>query len=212
MLARIPIATIISAACLVQSCSWLNTRHYNVDKLSPAGTYRLKVECTVTDEGDFAGHFTDQGKEEVFKGQETIYDNKWNYRDNWESTFIDDNPSIEWIGDNALRMGSIKSQQPFTNELLILNETAEVLKHIGVSFGKSESFEVFDLSPGARVVLQVSPGRDYNSSGDLDLSFGYGGETWSGKALQGAAQYKQPNHSVKMELRIKPEDIGDSRN
>ena len=201
------IAACISIAWLAQSCA-KPTKHYNVDKPSPTGTYRVKVAVTVKDEGDFLGQFTQQGAVQVLKGQEVIYSWDLNYRDSLESTFIDNNPSIEWVGNNALRMGSHNSGHPFMNELLIWNDTSEHFKHVGVSFGKSETFEVFDLLPGDRVVLQVSPGRDYDSAGDFDLSFGYGGQTQSGKAFQGATQQKQPNHSVKLQLRIKPQDIG----
>ena len=99
------ILAIIAIGLIGMSCEWLSTRNYDVDKSSPNGVYRVKVAVRVEDEGDFAGHFTEQGKIQVLKGQEIVYHRDWNFRDNWESTFIDANPVIEWVGDNTLRMG-----------------------------------------------------------------------------------------------------------
>jgi len=205
MLARILIAVLVSASCFIQACGWFSTRHYNVDKPSPTGMYQVKVAVTVKDEGDLVGHFTSQGSVQVLKGTETVYSQDLNYRDNWEPTFIDTNPVIEWVGNNALRMGGDNSRQPFTNELTISNETSEHVKHVGVSCGKYEGFHVFDLASGDRVVLRPSPGLNPDTSGEYSL--GYGVETLSGKSVQGAFRQKQPNHSIKMEIKIRPEDI-----
>lgn len=205
MLSRIPVVGLISAACVAQSCGRLNTKHYNVDKPSPTGIYRVKVAVTVKDEGDFAGHFTDRGNIQVLKGAETIYANDWSYRDNWDPSFIDRNPIIEWVGNNILRMGGNNSQEPFSDELIISNETSEHVKHIGVSCGKYEHFDVFDLIPGAQVVLRPSPGLNPDVSGNI--SWGYGIQTQSGKAFEGAIQQKQPSTSIKVEIKIRPEDI-----
>jgi len=205
MLFRTPIAVVISATCLAQSCGWLNTKHYKVDKPSPTGIYRVKVAVTVKDEGDFAGHFTDQGSIQVLKGTETVYAYDWNYRDNWDPSFIDRNPVIEWVGNNVLRMGGDNSKEPFSDELIISNETSEHVKHIGVSCGKYEHFDVFDLSPRGEVVLRPSPGLNPDVSGNI--SWGYGVETQSGKAFQGAIQQKQPSNSIKVEIKIRPEEI-----
>jgi hypothetical protein len=199
------VLTIFVIALLVLSCEWLSTKRYNVDRLSPNGTYRVKVAVAVKDEGDISGHFTDQGSIKVLKGSETVYAEDWNYRDNWDPSFIERNPVIEWVEDNVLRMGGDKSGQPFTNELIISNDTEEHLKHIGVSCGKYETFKVFDIGPRSTVVLHPSPGLHSDVSGDF--SVGYGGVTLSGKAFSGALQQKQPNSSLKLQIRVSPQDL-----
>jgi hypothetical protein len=208
MLSRALIALSMTVAVLGQSCAWLASKHYKSDNASPTGIYRVKVDVTVKDEGGLSGRFTSQGGIQVFKGTEIVYSQDLNYSDTWESTFMDDHPVIEWVGNNALRMGGDISREPFTNELVVWNDTPEHFKEVGITFSKYESFHVFDLIPGAKVILQVAPGSDYDSSGDQELSFGYGGQTQSGKAFQdAAAPQKHPNHSVKLQIRIKPEDI-----
>src|SRR5436190_6833001 len=122
------ILTVIVTGTVGLSCEWLRTKNYNVDKSSPGGLYRVKVDVRVVDEGDLTGHFTDQGTIQFFKGGEIITKREWNYRDNWESTFIDANPSIEWVGDNVLRMGLSNAGQPFTDELIVSNMTKQNLK------------------------------------------------------------------------------------
>lgn len=189
----------------VLSCEWLLTRHYNVDKLSPNGTYRVKVAVKVRDEGGLSGHFTDQGSIQVMKGQETVYADDWNYRDNWESSFIDNYPVIEWVANNILRMGHDLSRQPFTNELTISNQTAENLKHIGFSTAKNESFEVFDIAPGTSVTVRSSP--HFDPTPVNKVSIGYGGETQSGKRLVGTLEQEQPGNSIKLQITIRPEDV-----
>lgn len=187
------------------SCEWLSTRHYNVDRLSPGGTYRVKVAVKVRDEGGLSGHFTDQGSIQVLKGQETVHEDHWNYRDSWDPSFIDRNPVIEWVGDNILRMGADNSGQPFVNELIVANETSEHVKYFSLSCGKYENFKIFDLTPGSRVVLRPSPGLNPDTSGNI--SWGYLTLTQSGKNFQGALEQKQPNNSTKLEIKIRPEDI-----
>ena len=192
-------------AVFALSCEWLSTRHYNVDRLSPNGTYRVKVAVKVRDEGGLSGHFTDQGSVQVLKGQEIVYSNDWNYRDNWESSFIDSFPVIEWVGNNVLRMGHDISKQPFTNELTISNQTAEYLKHIGISVRKNEHFDAFDIPPGNSVTVRSSPGFDPTPV--KEVSIGYGGETSSGKRFVGTLQQEQPENSIKIQITVRAEDV-----
>lgn len=194
---------IVSLSAL--SCKWLSRRNYNVDKTSPNGVYRVKVDVRVEDEGDVAGHFTEQGKIQVLRGQETIHSREWSFRDNWESTFIDNNPVIEWVGNNTLRMGRDNSSQPFTVELIVSNKTDERLKHIGVGCGKFESFDVFDVTPGGQVVLRPSPGLNPQASGEFSL--GYVGETESGRRFTGAVQQKQLSNSPSLQITISAKDL-----
>jgi hypothetical protein len=190
---------------LFTSCSWLATKRYKTDKTSPNGTYRVKVDVQITDEGDWAGHFTEQGKIQIFKSQETIYHYDWNYRDNWEPTFINTSPSIEWVGDNVLRMGGETSRQLFSDELIILNNTDEPLKHVGVGCGKYEQFQVFDIAPHGQITLHTFPGLNQDVSGDYSL--GYDGETQSGKKFEGVLSQKQPNSSLRLQITVNAKDL-----
>jgi len=206
MAARYLIALIIVSSCLFNlSCGWWRTRNYNVDKASPGGTYRVKVNGSVKDEGDFAGHFTDQGQLQILKGEEMIIDRRWNYRDNWDPSFIDSNPVIEWVGTNVLRMGHDISRQPFTNELTISNKTGEQLRHIDISTAKNESFYAFDIAPKASVTVRSSP--HFDPTPVEKLSIGYGGETRSAKRFEGTLEQKQPENSIKLQITIRPEDV-----
>ena len=206
MAARYLIAVFIVSSCLFNlSCGWRRTRNYNVDKASPGGTYRVKVNGSVKDEGDLLGHFTDQGQLQILKGEEMIIDRSWNYRDNWDPSFIDSKPVIEWVGTNVLRMGHDISRQPFTNELTISNKTGEQLKHIDITTAKNESFYAFDIAPGASVTVRSSP--HFDPTPVDKLSIGYGGETRSAKRFEGTLEQKQPENSIKLQITIRPEDV-----
>lgn len=206
MAARYLIAFIIVSSCLFNlSCGWWRTRNYNVDKASPDGTYRVKVNGSVKDEGDFAGHFTDQGQLQILKGEEMIIDRSWNYRDSWDPSFIDSNPVIEWVGTSVLRMGHDISRQPFTNELTISNQTVEQLKYISISVRKNESFHAFDIQPGSSVIVRSSPGFDPTPVNRV--SIGYGGMTPSGKSFVGTLEQEQPENSIRLQITIRPEDV-----
>ncbi|HXT64054.1 MAG TPA: hypothetical protein VN696_13530 [Pyrinomonadaceae bacterium] len=201
MAGRYVIASIIVSSCLLNSsCDWWRTRNYKFDKVSPNGTYRVKVNGSVKDEGDFAGHFTDQGELQILKGNEMIINTSWNYKDNWDPSFIDSNPIIDWVESNVLRMGTDISRQPFTNELTISNQTGEQLKYISINSHKNESFYAFDIAPGGSVTVRSSPGFDPSP---IDkVSIGYSGETQSGKRFTGVLEQKQPENSIKLQITL----------
>jgi len=199
------ILIVVSNFVLLQSCGWGRTRNYNVDKVSPDGTYRVKVAGTVKDEGDAAGHFTDQGQLQILKREEMIIDRSWNYRDNWDPSFIDCNPVTEWVGNNALRMGGDNSRQTFTDELVISNNSGEHLKYLSIGLGKYESFYVFDVKPGDSVVVRSSPGLNYYAPGEVHI--GYLGQMQSGTKLEGELKQQQPENSIRLQITIKPEDV-----
>jgi hypothetical protein len=182
-------------------------QNLNVDKLSPTGNYRIRVDIHVEEEDDLAGHFNEWGKIQVFKGKEVIYANEWKRRDNWESTFIDTHPIIEWVGDNALRMGLDRSKELLSNQLVISNNTGEPLKHMSVGCGKYENFYIFDLPPNSQLTLYPSPGLNPNPSKNYLL--GYGGETQSGKKFEGVLEKKKPlaGKSVRMEITVNDQDL-----
>lgn len=179
--------------------------NYSVEKTSPNGVYRVTVEAHVSEEGDIFSHFSEQGKIEVFKRGEIIYSHEWKFRDNWEPTFRDTSPAIEWVSDNALRMGRHSSEESLKDELIIWNRTDEPLRHIGVSCSKYENFDLFDIAAGSRMVLQISPGLNLDGWGHYWL--GYGGEAQSGKKFSGILKQKRPNRSLRLEIVVREKDL-----
>jgi hypothetical protein len=96
---------------------------------------------------------------------------------------------VEWVGDNILRIGENSSDQPFYDELIVLNNLDENVRHVGVSYGRFESFWILDLRPGSKVSLRASPG--FKPDGSSRYFLGYGGITQSGKKFEGVLESKQ---------------------
>ncbi|MGI8917960.1 MAG: hypothetical protein ACR2H6_05110 [Pyrinomonadaceae bacterium] len=197
----------IGVLSFITSCDGLSGRNFRVEKISPEGAYRVKVDINVEDENDLFSHFNERGKVEVFKGQEVIYANEWQRRDNWEPTFIDANPVIEWISKNALRMGSERSKQLLSNELVISNNTNESISQMAVSCGKYENFYIFDIPANSRLSLNPTPAL--NADVSENDSLGYGGKALSGKNFSGVLEYKKPpaRNSVRLEITITTSDL-----
>ena len=161
---------------------------YHVDKPSPQGTYRVKVEIT---SGPKKGtrDYTELGQYEFSKGHEVIYSYKWEESDQYESSFRELKPVIEWTSNAILRMGEQRSDQPFDDEILVANHTDETIRYVSVGYGKSELFWLFDIAPAGKVVLRATPG--FKPDGTSNYSLGYGGMTQSGKKFEGTLERKQ---------------------
>ena len=191
------------------SCQRLSRRNYNVDKVSPNGVYRVKVEVRVEDEDTLMGGFNEWGKVQFFKGQEVIDTNEWQRKDNFEPTFIDAHPNIEWIGDNVLRMGGDRPDEHHAAGLIISNNTAEPLRYIGVSCSKYESFEVFDIAPGSQIMFVIAP--TFQPDELSTYALGYGGETQSGKKFEGVTaqgQRRSPaDDSLTFQIAVNAKDL-----
>jgi len=187
-------------ALSLSGLSCTRTQEFNVEKTSPNGAYRAKVEARVkTDRMSLTGEFNEWVKIQIFKGSEVIQSDEWDRKDAWESTFIDDNSGIEWVGDNVLRMGRPISE-PFTDEIVISNNTDEFLKDLGVSCSKYEQFKIFDVAPRSHLILRATPVTPWLSSdGVLKYSLGYGGTSQSAKDFEGVVDQPQ---------QIKPRDSG----
>jgi hypothetical protein len=183
------------------SCKWLSTRKYNVDRTSPNGVHRVKVNVRVEDEGGVFGGFTERGEVQFFKGAELVDAHEWQITDNWEPTFIDANPRIEWVEGNVLRMGSDNSGQRVLDEFTVSNNTDERLKYIGVTFSKYESFKVFDLPAGSSVTLRVTPELDADGSSST-YWLGYSGVMEGGKMFEGTAKETRNRTVVGTPLRF----------
>jgi hypothetical protein len=208
------ISLVLAAVSLpaLLSCEGLRTRNYDVDKLSPGGTYRVKIKVRVKDEGNIFGSFTEEGKVQFFKGQEVVDNREWKRTDTFEPTFIEHTPVVEWEGDNVLRMGRERTKQPFMDELTVANNSGEHLKHVSVGYVRFESFQIFDLAPGGEITLHASPEFDLNRPSDrYDSYVSYGGTARSGKEFNGFLENEQGRFlaggQLKFQITINPKDL-----
>lgn len=179
---------IVAVSFFGQSCKYLSGFNYDVDKTSPNGEYRIRIESRA-EEAKGTSKYTEHVRIQFFKGQEIIRSYVGENSDEYELSFRDTAPVIEWVADNVLRMGLDRSDQPFYDELIISNNTDEYLKYVGVSYGRKESFNVFDLAPGSQITLLASPG--FKPDGTSNSHLGYSGMTQSGKKFVGAMELKQ---------------------
>ena len=125
---------------------------YDVDEVSPNGTYRVRVHVTVDQQHtDMFGSFTENGRIQLLKGETTLDDWQWNRHDSLESTFIDDNQSIRWLADDVLRMGDhIEDRQPKT-QVTLVNNSSDRLQYVKFFCdGRFEQYVIFDLHPGGK--------------------------------------------------------------
>ena len=198
--------SILAVNLMVYGQNYNVDQNLKVDKLSPTAEYRVKVDIRVEEENDPFGYFNEWAKIQVFKGKAVIYSNEWKRRDNWESTFIDNHPIVEWVGDNALRMGRDRLKESLWNQLVISNNTGEPLKHMVVSSGKYENFYIFDLLPNSQLTLYPSSGLNPDSS---EYLFAFGGETQTGKKFGGVFEKKKPSveKAVRLELIVTTKDL-----
>ena len=165
---------------------------YKVDKPSPTGTYRVRVDVNVEDYPKLMAGFHEWGKVELLKGDEILYSNAWDFNDNFEATFIDGTPVIEWAGNNVLRMGRGIAGLPFVDEVAILNDSGENLKYIHVALDKHEQLMVLDLAAADKITVRASPiPRWTDSHGASKYSLGYGGTSETGKRFSGALDESQ---------------------
>jgi hypothetical protein len=149
---------IILACCLgALSCDRLHRKNYNLEKTSPNGTYMVKVDVTVDSDDDWFGSFDEIGKVQIMKKLEVVDSNEWKRHDTFELTFIQANPVVEWVGNNVLRMGQTQEGQPFLDEVVVSNNTDQLLKMVTVGGSKFEDFSIMDLAPRDRISLQTLP-------------------------------------------------------
>ena len=190
------------------SCVVLSGQEYHVEKKSPNGLYRVTVELR---HGKPTGtlEYTEQLKIQYIKGQEIIGTYETVNSDQYEDSLREGVQVVEWVADNVLRIGRDRSDQPFNDELIVSNNTEESIKYFGVSYGKYESFRVFDLPPKSQVRLRASP--EFKPDRSSNYFLGYGGRTQSGKKFEGtmeAQQRKSPaDGPLKFNITIKTSDL-----
>jgi hypothetical protein len=204
------LSLIIAGVCLFGlSCGrLLGEEGYVIDKTSPNGAYRLKIEVRA-EEPKGTRTYTEHGSIQFFKGQETIHVHEWENSDQYEPSFRENMPVSEWIADNIVRLGEDTSSQPFYDELTISNNTGEALKYVTVNYDKYEAFWVFDLGSGSQVKLRASPGFKPNGTSNEFLS--YGGVARSGKKFEGRIDVRKrrtpAEGALKFEITINPKDL-----
>jgi hypothetical protein len=195
-----PLFIIVAVISLFgQSCEWPSKFNYDIDKASPNGVYHVKIKSRA---GPPKGtsKYTEHVEILFLKGEEVIHAYVWENSDQYELSFRDTAPVIEWIDDNVLRMGLDRSDQPFYDELAVSNATDEYLKYVGVSYGRKESFDVFDLAPRSEVTLRASPG--FKPDGTSNSYLGYGGMTQSGRKFVGTMEGKKRISSTEGPLKF----------
>lgn len=204
---------LIAAFCVSGlSCKWLSRKSYKFDKLSPTGTYRVKVDVKVEDYDELLAGFHEWGKVEFFKGDEILDVCAWDINDNFETTFIDGTPVIQWTGNNVLRMGGRQDRLPFLDEVVVSNNTVENLKYVNVTCGKHEGLTVFDLAPAEKITLRASPVSGWmDGSGSMKYYIGYGGTSETGKKFSGVVDEVQrtasADGSARFQIVIMREDL-----
>jgi len=183
--------------------------NYSINKTSPNGAYRVKVEVRAEEGRETTRGYIEHVKVEFLKGQEIInsYESRNPYQ--YEPTFHQAWPVIEWVSDSVLRMGQDRSDQPFYDELVLSNNTNEPIKYVGISYGRFESFWIFDLASKGQITLRASPRFKPDHSSNYFL--GYSGVTESGKKFEGTGQSKQrkgpSDGPLKLQITINNNDL-----
>jgi hypothetical protein len=209
---RLLLIVILTLCVAGLSCKRLSRKNYKVDKFSPTGTYRVKIDVNVEDYPELMAGFHEWGKFELLKGDEILDSNAWDFKDNFEATFIDGTPVIEWAGNNVLRMGRGLEGLPFVDDLTISNDSGENLKYIHVSSDKHETLMVLDLAAADKITVRASPiPRWTDSQGAINYSLGYSGTSETGKKFSGALDESQriaaADGAARFPIVIKREDL-----
>lgn len=202
------IVVIVAMNLLAPSCGNQLDKNIAIDRTSPNGTYRARIEVREIPPKGSRDH-TEVTEVKVLKGNEIVLTSKWEDSDQYEPTFSETKPRIEWINDAVLRMGEDTSDQPFSDEIVISNDSDEPLKYLNVGYGKSELFWVFDLPPKASITLRASP--RFKPDGTSNFFVGYGGMSQNGKKFEGTKtgrERKSPTEGpLKFELKIGRTDL-----
>jgi hypothetical protein len=195
-------------ALLGASCDRSSGRDYNIVKTSPNGKYRVEIQIRATPPKGTRS-YTERGTFRFFKGQDVIDTYSWENSDEYEPSFHDEAPQIEWVDDRVLRMGDDKSDQPYDDEITLSNNIDENIKDASVSYGRYQLFWIFDLAPQSKVVLRASP--RFKSDNSPNYYLGYGGVTEIGKKFEGTKegpQRKSPaDGPLKFQITINQSDL-----
>jgi hypothetical protein len=173
---------------------------YVVDKPSPQGTYRIKIELTPNPQrGSGIYERNEHLKIQYFKGQEIIATYETDSSDDLEVPLGEGLQVVEWVAENAVRLGRDRSQQPFSDELSISNQTGEPISFLQVGYGRFESFRIFDLPAGSSITLAASP--EFKPDGTSNHSLVYSGYI-HGRVIEGDLNHNQRTSPAEGPLRF----------
>jgi hypothetical protein len=184
------------------------TQNYQVDKVSPNGDYRVKIELR-EDKKTGTRDRTERLKIQYFRNDKVVFSHQFDNSAQYEPSLRTGLESVEWVTSNVLRMGRDSSDQPFNDELIVTNSTKETLEYLEVNYGRHESFHVFDMAPKTQIILLASPG--FKPDGSSNYSLGFGGKTQSGKTFEGTHRLnprKSPAEGLlKFDITLKSSDL-----
>ncbi len=187
---------------------WEAPQKYEVDKVSPNGAYRVKIELR-EDKKTGTRDRTERLKIQYFRNDKVVFSHQFDNSAQYEPSLRTGLESVEWVASNVLRMGRNHSDQAFNAELVVTNSTNEVLTYFEVNYGRNESFHVFDMAPKSQIILQASPG--FKPDGSSNYSLGFGGKTQSGKTFEGTLR-SNPRKSpadgpLRFDITLKSSDL-----
>ena len=159
-----------------------------IEKTSPAGAYRVRMEYHRKEHEDRYGS-TEYLKVRFFKGQELIHADEWE-EDAPDVSLRPEEGGVEWVAENVLRNGEKWAGQPFNDEVVVTNSTGEEIKYARITYGRTETFQVFELAAGSQVALRTSPGF-IPSGHSRNYWLAYDGVTLSGKKFLGSMDGKE---------------------
>lgn len=191
---------VIAASFIGVSRIWQSRETYAIDKASPRGNYRVKVELRKeksTGTRDRNEHL----KMTYFNRDGIIHVGEWVNSDQFEPSLRNRIEVVEWVADNVLRIGRVRLDQPFDDELVISNNTDESLQYLEVDYGKFQSFHVFDLAPRSQTMLRASP--EFKPDHSSNYFLGYGGKTKTGREFHGNMEAKKRASSADGPLNFK---------
>jgi len=178
---------LIPIIILCQTCG--TGREYSIDKLSPQGTYRIKIEVTPGNRAHLFQRPDEHCKIQYFKGRDEIGGYETNCRqDEHESSLAEGWEVVEWMAENVGRIGRDRSDQPFEDKLSVSNKTGEVIRKLGLGYGRFQSFEIFDLLPNETITFSASP--EFKPDGSSSYFVSYAGNTPS-RLVEGVVKAKE---------------------
>jgi hypothetical protein len=208
MIKRLVVISGAIAVCLYFGARVFSTSH-EIVSTSPNGLYSFKVELR-KDPPKGTRSYTEHGKITASRGKVVICTYEWDNSEEFGATFLELNTVIEWVGENAIRVGGDRSDQPFLDTLVVTNNSNERIKYIELSYGRAETFWIFDIDPNATVSVKASPNVKPDPS-LLHDNVGFGGETVNGNKFRGVAKGHRSggNKAQQVEIAISQTDLKD---
>jgi hypothetical protein len=179
---------------------WQPGVKYSVDKASPGGAYRVKIELR-EEKSTGTRDRNERLKITYFKRGEVIDAGEWVNSDQYEPSLRNGIEVVEWIGENVLRIGRDRSDQPFDDELIVSNDSDESLQYLEVDYGRYQSFHVFDFAPRSQTRLRASP--EFRPDHSSNYFLGFGCKTKTGKEFHGNMEGKKRTSAADGPLKFK---------